>query len=45
MNLEECAQRSFAANEILPWDHLAGQKKDYLLKHFGEAMQSTKEGL
>ena len=38
MNLEECAQRAFAADQILPWDHLASPKKDYLLKHFNEAM-------
>ncbi len=45
MDLEECAQRAFGPDEILPWDHLAGPTKDYLLKHFDEAMQSTKEGL
>ena len=38
MNLEACAQRAFGPDEILPWDHLAGPKKDYLLKHFNEAM-------
>jgi len=41
MNLEECAQRVFGPDEILPWDHLAGPDKDYLLKHYSEAMQST----
>ncbi len=45
MNLEAAAQRGFSPDEILPWDHLAGPKKDYLLKHFDEAMQPTKEGL
>jgi len=38
MNLEECAQRDFDVDEILPWDHLAGPTKDYLLKHYSAAM-------
>jgi radical SAM family uncharacterized protein len=38
MNLEAVAQKGFAPNQILPWDHLTSQKKDYLLKHFNEAM-------
>ena len=45
MNLENIAQRAFDVDGILPWDHLAGPTKDYLLKHFDEAMRSTKEGL
>ncbi|MHC4721522.1 MAG: TIGR03960 family B12-binding radical SAM protein [Planctomycetota bacterium] len=40
MSLEAAAQRSFAADQILPWDHLAGPKKEYLAKHFNEATQS-----
>jgi len=40
MNLEECAQRAFDVDDILPWAHLAGPDKDYLLKHYSEAMQS-----
>jgi len=42
MNLEECAQRAFDTDEILPWAHLAGPTKDYLLKHFSKTMQSIK---
>jgi len=38
MNLEEYAQRAFSLDEILPWAHLAGPTKDYLQKHFSEAM-------
>jgi len=38
MNLDSAAQRQFATDEILPWEHLGGPEKDYLLKHFSEAM-------
>ena len=38
MDIDRYAQKSFAPDEILPWDHLGGPKKDYLLKHFNEAM-------
>jgi radical SAM superfamily enzyme YgiQ (UPF0313 family) len=33
LNLEEYAQRSFSKDEILPWQHLGGPEKDYLLSH------------
>jgi len=39
MNLEECAQRNFDTDEILPWTHLSGPKKDYLLKHYRDAIK------
>jgi hypothetical protein len=26
-------------DEILPWEHLGGPEKDYLLKHFSEAIE------
>ena len=35
------AQRSFAADEILPWQHLGGPKKEYLLKHFRSAIEAA----
>ena len=43
MDIDRCAQRSFAPDEIMPWDHLGGPKKDYLLKHFREAMDIAGE--
>jgi radical SAM family uncharacterized protein len=33
MNLNTIAQRQFATEEILPWEHLGGPEKNYLLKH------------
>jgi len=38
LDLEESAQRTFATDEILPWQHLAGPKKDYLLRHLADAL-------
>ena len=37
MNAETAAQRQFKRNEILPWQHLGGPGREYLLKHLGEA--------
>jgi len=37
MNLDTAAQRQFEADEILPWEHLGGPEKTYLLKHLAEA--------
>jgi len=42
INLEEGAQRQFAPDEILPWEHLGGPGKKYLLGHFQEAMEEVK---
>ncbi len=41
MNLDIAAQRQFTADEILPWEHLGGPEKDYLLKHLAEAIAKT----
>jgi len=41
MNLDVAAQRQFAANDILPWEHLGGPGKDYLLKHFAEVTNTV----
>jgi len=38
MNLETAAQRKFSPDEILPWEHLGGPDKKYLLGHLNEAM-------
>jgi radical SAM family uncharacterized protein len=37
MNLDGASQRQFATDEILPWEHLGGPEKDYLLKHLAES--------
>ncbi len=42
LNLNELAQRKFYANEILPWEHLGGPDKKYLLEHFEKAMEEAK---
>jgi len=42
-NLDEIAQRKFGADEILPWEHLGGPGKKYLLGHFEKAMEQAKE--
>jgi len=39
LNLDELAQRKFDADEILPWEHLGGPDKKYLLGHFEKAMK------
>ncbi|MCD4830540.1 MAG: TIGR03960 family B12-binding radical SAM protein [Anaerohalosphaeraceae bacterium] len=39
LDINTLAQRSFDADEILPWQHLGGPKKDYLLSHYNDAMK------
>jgi len=39
MDLEEAAQRRFAPDELLPWEHLGGPDKSYLLTHHDAALQ------
>jgi radical SAM family uncharacterized protein len=39
MDLEAAAQRRFAPDEILPWEHLGGPGKPYLLTHYDSAVQ------
>jgi len=36
-DLESLAQRQFAPDEILPWEHLGGPEKKYLLGHLDKA--------
>jgi hypothetical protein len=33
MNIDTLAQREFAPDEILPWEHLGGPTKKHLLGH------------
>lgn len=39
LDLEEAAQRGFAPDEFLPWEHLGGPDKGYLLTHHDAALQ------
>jgi radical SAM family uncharacterized protein len=36
---EQMAGREYKSEQILPWGHLGGPKKNYLLKHYDEAKQ------
>ena len=42
MDIETAAQRQFSPDEILPWEHLGGPEKKYLLGHLDEAMKQVK---
>jgi radical SAM superfamily enzyme YgiQ (UPF0313 family) len=37
LDLEAVAQKQFAIDEILPWEHLGGPDKEYLLDHLEKA--------
>ena len=37
IQLETAAQRQFVPDEILPWEHLPGPDKEYLLNHLAES--------
>jgi radical SAM family uncharacterized protein len=39
-DLERLAQRQFRRDDILPWEHLGGPEKKYLLAHLDEAKMS-----
>ena len=38
MSVDTAAQKQFGPDEILPWEHLGGPDKKYLLKHLNDAM-------
>ncbi len=38
LDLEAEAQKSFGRDEVLPWDHLGGPAKDYLLSHYDSTL-------
>ena len=42
-DLESLAQRQFAPDEILPWEHLGGPEKKYLLGHLEKAMDEERQ--
>jgi len=39
MDVEKLAARKFGREEILPWEHLGGPEKEYLLGHLEETMK------
>jgi len=39
MDVEKLAEREFGRKEILPWEHLGGPDKEYLIKHLDQAMK------
>ncbi len=41
MSIEDCAQKQFGPDEVLPWEHLGGPDKNYLLEHLQEATGKT----
>lgn len=42
LDIETAAQKGFSTEELLPWEHLGGPNKEYLLKHFNDAMEKIK---
>jgi hypothetical protein len=42
MGLEETARREFAPGEVLPWEHLGGPGKQYLLTHYRDVLARLK---
>ncbi len=42
MDIDAAAQKQFGPDEILPWEHLGGPDKKYLLTSLDEAMKETK---
>ncbi len=41
LDLESLAQRQFRTDDNLPWEHLGGPEKKYLLGHLNEAMNKV----
>ncbi|MBW8016999.1 MAG: TIGR03960 family B12-binding radical SAM protein [Planctomycetes bacterium] len=39
---DQAAQRAFDPEDILPWQHLGGPEKQYLLDHYNKANESAK---
>jgi len=42
IDVEAAAQKQFAPDEVLPWEHLGGPDKKYLLGHLEEATKDVK---
>ncbi len=43
LDIETAAQKQFTIDEILPWEHLGGPEKEYLLKHLDDARRKMKD--
>jgi radical SAM family uncharacterized protein len=41
-SIERLAQRELSSDEILPWEHIGGPDKKYLLTHLNEVMKKVK---
>ena len=41
IDADAAAQKSFAQADILPWEHLGGPGKEYLLGHYRQAMEAA----
>ena len=41
LDLETFAQRQFEQDDYLPWQHLGGPDKEYLLSHLSDALKQT----
>jgi len=41
LDVEAVARRQFDCDEVLPWEHLGGPDKEYLLSHLDEAKQQV----
>ena len=44
MDLEKAAAFEFDTGACLPWEHLGGPDKDYVLGHYYETQEMMKEG-
>jgi len=43
-NIDTLAQREFTPDEILPWEHLGGPDKPYLLRHLEQTRRQCEDG-
>jgi radical SAM superfamily enzyme YgiQ (UPF0313 family) len=43
LNFDELAQKQFGPDEILPWEHLGGPDKKYLLNHLKDANECIED--
>ncbi len=39
LDMNELAQRSYRLDEILPWQHLGGPDREYLIRHYNKAQE------
>jgi len=42
LDIETAAQKCFSTDEVLPWEHLGGPDKKYMLNHLEKAMKIVK---